>query len=330
AQEKKKNRQQLMALNKEIKEKNKEMDAIDDEISILQKQLNEKIERKKIIKSEERILLSKINELQLRILSLKITVNPDVSLEGNESIQDLFYSHEERRKALGTTLVEINKMVMDNVYKNALVDEYNEKYGTLVKELNKSTNLCRNQLKKITKQIDDNVNRKISELEGTVHSLSPSEINLDNLSEADTKKYLTELIAKHEEMLSVCNQSVMNYLNNLSALDMNGEGLALLETYKSKEIELSSKVDMFYELAQVGMSIEVVDHQFNVLYSQINSELQLLAREAHKEPELTPIYNALIVSFQHMESNHKMLMPLYRNTRRVRKKFQVKILKTFC
>lgn len=319
AQEKKKNRQQLILLNKQLKERKKELDLIDEEIRTLKQQLSEKIARQQIVKSEERALLSQISKLQLRVVGAKATIASDVSLEGNESVRDLYYTYEEQRKVLEATLVELNKTVMDNVYKNTLIDEYTEKYGAVFKEVNQAISLCRNQLKKVTAQITEDVNHKITELEKVVSSFSPSAIKLDELKEEDTKKYLSELTEKYEEILDVCNRSVMNYLNNLSVLDTDGKGLALLEAYKSKEIELTSKVDMFYELAQVGLSIDVVDHQFNVLYSQIGSELKALAHESKKAPNLVPIYEALLVSFQHMESNHKMLMPLYRNTRRIRK-----------
>lgn len=319
AQEKKKNRQQLIELNRQLKERKKELDLIDEEIKSLTKQLSEKITRQQIVKSEERALLSQISKLQLRVVSAKATIAPAVSLEGNESIQDLYYSYEERRKVLETTLVELNKTVMDNVYQNTLADEYTEKYDAVLKEVNQVISLCRDQLKRVIAQITEDVSHKIAGLEKAVRSYSPSVINLDELQEEDTKRYLSELTEKYEEILDVCNRSVVYYLDSLAALDIDGEGLALLAAYKSKEIELASKVDMFYELAQVGMSIDVVDHQFNVLYSQISSELKTLAQEAKKSPNLLPVYEALLISFQHMESNHKMLMPLYRNTRRIRK-----------
>ncbi len=319
AEEKKRNRQKLVELNKQLRERKKELDVIGEEIKGLQEQLAQKITKQQIVKSEERELLSKISKLQLRLIGAKTSLDPDVSLEGNESIQDLYYSHEERRKELETTLVELNKTVMDNAYKNVLGDEYNEKYGVIRKEVGQSIEQCREQLRFVVKKITETANVKIEELERTINACSPASINLDELAEEDTKKYLLELNVKYEEILDACKNSVMNYLNTLSAYELDDEGMALLEAYKSKEIELTSKVDMFYELAQVGLSVDVVDHQFNVIYSKISAELKLLAQAAKKTPELVSVYDSLRILFQHMESNHKMLMPLYRNTRRVKK-----------
>ena len=67
---------------------------------------------------------------------------------------------------------------------------------------------------------------------------------------------------------------------------------------------------------QIGMSIEVIDHRFNVLYAQIASALSKLGDMSKKSSEVLEIYNPLKMSFQHLESNHKMLMPMYRTTRR--------------
>lgn len=95
----------------------------------------------------------------------------------------------------------------------------------------------------------------------------------------------------------------------------NGE---LLGAYKSKEIQLAEQIDTFYELAQVGMAIEVIDHQFNVLYAQIAAALRDLKDIAVRNEGLQEIYRPLSISFQHLESNHKMLMPMYRTTRRTK------------
>lgn len=79
------------------------------------------------------------------------------------------------------------------------------------------------------------------------------------------------------------------------------------------------------------MSIEVIDHQFNVLYAQIASALSKLGTIAKKSSEISEIYNPLKMSFQHLESNHKMLMPMYRTTRRNKTNISGKdIVKAYC
>ncbi|WP_461884256.1 hypothetical protein [Roseburia intestinalis] len=60
----------------------------------------------------------------------------------------------------------------------------------------------------------------------------------------------------------------------------------------------------------------------------------LLGRCRKKSSEVLEIYNPLKMSFQHLESNHKMLMPMYRTTRRNKtnisgKRWSLKLLDNF-
>lgn len=317
--EKQRNRKQLIELNKQLKVQQKELNNIEEEIKNLKTQLDEKIKKKKIVKSEERQLLSEINTLQLKVIGAKAVLNPDISFEGNESIQNLYHSYEDQRKSMVNELVELNHVIMENVYKNGLAEEYKEKYKEVSDEIGQILEICIKQRDDVVYQIQLNVNQKIDELRKTLMDLSPEAIGLDELSEEETRNCIFDLNSHYGEMLDICNQYLMNYFKTLSSQEVNGQGLSLLEAYKSREIELTNRVNMFYELAQVGLSIDVIDHQFNVLYSEITTELKNFACEIQKNPKLKDIYLSLKLSFQHMEANHKMLMPLYRNTRRTKK-----------
>ncbi len=317
--EKQRNRKQLMELNKRLKTQQKELDTLEKEIKNLKVQLDEKLKKEQIVKSEERRLLSEINSLQLKVISVKTMLDPDISFEGNESIQSLYYSYEDQRKKMINELAELNNIVMNNVYKNGLAEEYTEKYKEISGEIGQTFEVCKKQLDDIIYQIRLNVNQKIDELENILKNLSPEAINLEELSEENTRICISNLNSQYGEILDICNQYLMNYFKALSSQEPGGQGLSLLEAYKSKEIELSNRVDMFYELAQVGLSIDVIDHQFNVLYSEISKKLQNFVYEARGNQKLEEICQSIKMSFQHMEANHKMLMPLYRNTRRVRK-----------
>lgn len=317
--EKQRNRKKLMELNKRLKTQQKELGILEEEIKSLKLRLDEKLKREQIVKSEERQLLSEINSLQLKVISVKTILDPDISFEGNESIQDLYYSYEDQRNKIVDELTELSSIVMDNVYKNGLAEEYKEKYKEISEEISQTLDICKKQLDDIVYQIRLNVNQKIDELRKILKDLSPEAINLEELSDDNTRTCISNLNSRYGEMLDICNQYLMNYFKILSLQEPGGQGLSLLEAYKSREIELTNRVDMFYELAQVGLSIDVIDHQFNVLYSEISKELQNFAYEARGNQRLGEICQSIKMSFQHMETNHKMLMPLYRNTRRVRK-----------
>jgi K+-sensing histidine kinase KdpD len=76
------------------------------------------------------------------------------------------------------------------------------------------------------------------------------------------------------------------------------------------------KVDAMHELAQLGMAIEIIDHQFNVLYGEIADSLDYFNKTIKGNKDAEKKYMQLRNAFEHLESNHKLLTPLYRTMRR--------------
>src|ERR1044072_7637805 len=66
------------------------------------------------------------------------------------------------------------------------------------------------------------------------------------------------------------------------------------------------------------MAIEIIDHQCNVLYSEMAASLRYYRTLAERQPETGRSFAQLSRAFQHLETNHQLLTPLYRTTRRIR------------
>lgn len=318
-EERKRNKEQLVLLQRQLKTQQKNLDSVEKEIKELRIQLDERIQMKKLYKTEERELLAQINNLQLKIIEAKPTLNPNITFEGNDSILDLYHSYEEQREQLETSLTSLTTTVMNNIYKNGLEEEYRTKYEDISRQIEQQIHICEKNLDDVIFQIRSNVNSKIHKLKERLNTLSPNFIQLDSISENETRRRILALNNQYSDLLGFTDQYLNHYIQALSSVDIDGQDQSLLEAYKSKEIELSQKMDVFYEIAQVGLSIDVIDHQFNVLYSEISKGLAYLSSKTKSDPDLSEICNSIKMSFQHMESNQKMLMPFYRATRRTRK-----------
>ena len=66
------------------------------------------------------------------------------------------------------------------------------------------------------------------------------------------------------------------------------------------------------------MAIEIIDHQFNVMYSQMQDSVNEIEAYSKKNKDLEYSVNQLKNAFQHLEGNYKLLKPLYRTSRRTR------------
>lgn len=76
------------------------------------------------------------------------------------------------------------------------------------------------------------------------------------------------------------------------------------------------------ELAQLGISAEIIDHELNVLHSQMATSIRYLGDYAANHSEISNQYGQLKVAFEHMEANYKMLQPLYRMSRRQKRLYR--------
>ena len=98
---------------------------------------------------------------------------------------------------------------------------------------------------------------------------------------------LEHLAEEHESQLDI---SIGGFINHLSNLQIDVDDDFLRGWYQEQNENLEKKLEDYEELAQLGMSIEIIDHQFNVMYSQMNDAVADMDRFSRKYPELSLIH----------------------------------------
>jgi len=67
----------------------------------------------------------------------------------------------------------------------------------------------------------------------------------------------------------------------------------LVGWYKEQYEKIDEKVEAMHELAQLGMAIEIIDHQFNVLYSEMSAAIDFFKKFTEENQEVEYNYNQL-------------------------------------
>uniref|UniRef100_A0A9E7ZN79 ATP-binding protein n=1 Tax=Bosea sp. NBC_00436 TaxID=2969620 RepID=A0A9E7ZN79_9HYPH len=93
------------------------------------------------------------------------------------------------------------------------------------------------------------------------------------------------------------------------------EVTAVLE---SENEELRERVDQYADLAQIGLALGLVQHEFAGQVRNINRGLEALKPWASKNRGLEDLYGRLRVSFEHLESYLQLFTPLNRRLHRRR------------
>lgn len=315
-QEKKKNTKAVIVLNKKVAENRERLRTEIEKIYQLEKELSSNIAERNILCNESKELLDRVNVLKKEIYDLKILVPKDVTLTGYDTLTDNLYEYEEKLRGAEKRLKKCGELVKIFVNIDAIKIDYVNKYKQTKKEIDKFIICCQTKLKDNFDRIEKQIKKQCLRIEEELECFSPPNINVFSLNEEDILKKGEELDDYVYQKLRQERIKFNTIFKRMSDVTFDNSLEEIMEAYKSKEIELTDQVDNFYELAQVGMSIEVIDHQFNVLYAEMTHELNKLNSIALKSAEVAAIYSPLKMAFQHLESNHKMLMPMYRTTRR--------------
>lgn len=316
AEEKKKNSRAVVALNKKVNENKEKLKDKKAEVEKLKAKVENHIQKRKFLDTEAKEILAEANQLRREIAELEVIIPRDVTLTGYDTLLDNLYLYEEERTKTEKLISECSRLAKENVYVNVLKDDYMEKFQGLQQEVNEMLSGFDSKVSDTIAELRNQINHEVSSIKGEICKFSPESIRISNLSEIQTIQKMEELEKYVYESIKAEEIKFESFLQRLQEMSFEKDWGKTLEAYKSKEIELTKQIDTFYELAQVGMSIEVIDHQFNVLYAQITTGLNKLKDVSIRNREVADIYSSLKMAFQHLESNHKMLMPLYRTTRR--------------
>ena len=82
--------------------------------------------------------------------------------------------------------------------------------------------------------------------------------------------------------------------------------------------ELNEEVNRNLELVQLGLSVEIIDHELNKLYRGTKAALKRLASMARTSPSAVTAVEQVRANFQHLEQRYKLMSPLYRGSYRTK------------
>jgi signal transduction histidine kinase len=135
-----------------------------------------------------------------------------------------------------------------------------------------------------------------------------------------------EVVGLREQMLSEIErraaqerellEGIWGQLQSLTwDLDDSGHFIGTNETIEAideERLELRERVDLDLELTQLGLAIQVINHEFGASIRTIRENLRGLRGWAEVNPKLTPIYEGIRNSFDHLDGYLTLFTPLNR------------------
>jgi signal transduction histidine kinase len=104
----------------------------------------------------------------------------------------------------------------------------------------------------------------------------------------------------------------------LQSIDLTGElgQLDQMEAMEQRTLELEERADYDLQLAQLGMAVDVINHEFDASVRSIRNSLRRLHAWADVNKGIEVIYQGLRTSFDHLDGYLTLFTPLHRRLNR--------------
>ena len=191
----------------------------------------------------------------------------------------------------------------NELYKNKLSSQFSE-LGTRLDTV----------FEKIQNEFENERQTFIRDFEEKYEAIIPDRTDAKEISRS--MKLLENIFTESQERII---GRVSPYLEHLERLSFEVDEDNLVGFYKIQFEEMKEEWKKTYELAQLGIAVEIIDHQFNTLYSQLAESIKSFKKYLQPNKEAENKYRNISIAFAHLQSNYQLLQPLYRTTGRIRK-----------
>ena len=129
-------------------------------------------------------------------------------------------------------------------------------------------------------------------------------------------------LIKFQEEFNKRTELISKQLSDMEWIgEPNSTKISIIEMSAAIEednLALNKQIDAYAELAQLGMAIEVISHEFNQLILDIKQNLSTLGLWADSNPRLKNLETNLRSNFEYLDSYLTLFTPLQRRMRRKR------------
>ncbi len=148
-------------------------------------------------------------------------------------------------------------------------------------------------------------------------------LNITEFPDDEIVNHRMALERRIDEVKDREKQILVSIRNQLEALRLDSDITQLdqLEALEQKVMTLEEAADADLQLTQMGMAIEVINHEFNSSIRGVRNRLRELKAWADLNEGLEDVYSGIRASFDHLDSYLTLFTPLHRRLYRTETEF---------
>jgi signal transduction histidine kinase len=318
--EKEREKEERQEFNKSLKEYPRLLEEYTHEYNRLLDELEQLVKQTKMIFEQIEDLLGKIDGIRTKLREIS-PPEPKRFKPTDHQREKLFeYStmYEEKHELIERRYQKIYGHAKEKLKEKELLEEFERKVNYYKQEFQKIKNGLDQRIRiisqKFVSEIDTLNQDYLTQFDSKSKSLTPKVLQRKELESS------LELVDKmYSELRNDFEGKLLPFIQHLERLNINIDEDKLVGYYKIQYQEIKSLWEQTQELAQLGIAVEIIDHQFNALYSQLANIIGMFKDSTKDNEKAQKLYKFLVSAFEHLQNNYKFLTPLYRTTGRTRK-----------
>ncbi len=317
--EKKKSKQTVTKFKRELKDFSYSLTSLHNVTGNLYEQLKIQTQQPRIVYNEASLLVEEIQSNKNTIRKLKLSKPSRIVL--TDSLKQRYSDYREKFISAMEMVSKCDDLIVglqEQFSHENLEEEFARRLKGYQSEITGELQRYRKRIKGSLSPILDKISLDISDVAGTF-SFDTGNFNEKNSDgTVQYKSMLNKLDCLFEGYQEDIHKKYGHLTDHLEGLDTEIDDDALIGWYKEEYEKIEKKVEAMHELSQLGMAIEIIDHQFNVLYAEVDQAIRFFKQFSDDNPKVEYNYRQLRQAFEHLETNHQLLTPLYRTSRRTR------------
>jgi len=270
-------------------------------------------------------ILDKLHELDIEFKSLLPKVPK--RYKPTETQLERLYKYEDRLNLFSEKIHSrreiLNQKAQDKLEIRDLKIDFTKKYNKYVSNLEKlvleNRTLLTNKFNTLTSEYNIRTKELINELKNDKQILIDSIISKQHVVD-----YTSQIESKYENLINRAERKVFPLVDHIKTLSFDIDEEQVQGAYKAQYEQMKYQWEQSRETAQLGVAVEIIDHEFNQLYAKINNQLHSL--KSIQDISKIREFQLLDMNFKQLEDKYALLSPLYRISGALAKEISCRVI----
>lgn len=318
-EEKKLEKEERASFKDYLKSLPKKIEGFEVKYNNLRNELKIKLKESNVIYQDIQQLLRGIDTLKAELENLEPKKPKRFSMDSrdNERFEVLTEIYN-TSKLTFDSINELRKKALDKIAEEQLLKEYENKFHNYSSLLNDITSKSKIDLRKAFENIDIEFEKTEASFKNNLNKIyeenipfPPSRENLEK-SLQNLEFEFSDLRLKYQTILDAKS-------DHLLRINFEIDDDALVGYYKNRYEKTLKELGDFKNLAQLGISVEIINHELNTMYSQLSTSINEIPKYLRDTNDANKHFKYLKNAFEHLDTKYQSLNPLYRKSKRTKK-----------